>query len=417
MEKPFDYKQFAILYVDDEEKSLKYFGLAFEDQFRILTATNAREGLALLERQHAEIGLLMTDQRMPGEKGTWLLDQVRQAHPRIVRILATAFADMDAAIAAVNTGAIYKYVTKPWDPPQLEATLKRGLELFVLQRERDQLLQERMEVLRRQMVADRVLSLGLLASGLSHHIRNSLVAVKTFLDLAPQKLAEEGVNRQHLRHPDFWQEYHRDVQGQLERINQMLSELVSISEPPTCRYADRVVLADIVAGVLEKFRAEMDAGKITGEATIPAGLPELVVDRSRFVRIIELLVRDELVSLPVGGRFSLLAALDPAGDEIVLTVSDNGPGLPDEVLRMVFNPFLLRADSPLDYGINLMAVYFLTHHHGGRIEARNEPGGGTTFTLHFPLNAGALPSGHDLPPSAGQTPLNEAIWGRMLRSE
>ena len=48
---------------------------------------------------------------------------------------------MDAAIAAVNTGAIYKYVTKPWDPPQLENTLKRGLEFFMVQRERDQLLQ------------------------------------------------------------------------------------------------------------------------------------------------------------------------------------------------------------------------------------------------------------------------------------
>ena len=417
METPFDYKQFAILYVDDEEKSLKYFSLAFEDQFRIFTATNAREGLAQLERHHAEIGLLMTDQRMPGEKGTWLLDQVRQSHSRIVRILATAFADMDAAIVAVNTGAIYKYVTKPWDPPQLEATLKRGLELFVLQRERDQLLQERMEVLRRQMAADRVLSLGLLASGLSHHIRNSLVSVKTFLDLAPLKLAGEGVNLQRLRQPDFWQDYHADVQGQVERINKMLSELVAIAEPPVHQYEDRIRLAEVVAEVLARFRAEMDAGQIVGETTIPADLPELVVARPRFVRIIELLVRDEIVSLPAGGRFKLSAAMAPAGHEVILSLSDNGPGLPEEVLRMVFNPFLLRADSPLDYGINLMAVYFLTHHHGGRIEARNEPGGGTTFTLHFPLDAGALRPGNALPPSAGQTPLNEAMWGNMLRSD
>jgi DNA-binding NtrC family response regulator len=51
---------------------------------------------------------------------------------------------MEAAIAAVNTGSIYKYVTKPWDPPQLENILKRGLEFFMVQRERDQLLQEKM---------------------------------------------------------------------------------------------------------------------------------------------------------------------------------------------------------------------------------------------------------------------------------
>src|SRR5215207_6640014 len=137
MQSLYDYRKYAILYVDDEEKSLKYFARAFEDQFQILTASSAQEGLKTLEENQDRIGILMTDQRMPGEKGTWLLEKARQLRPRIVRILATAFSDMDAAIAAVNTGAIYKYVTKPWDPPQLESTLKRGLEFFIVQRERD----------------------------------------------------------------------------------------------------------------------------------------------------------------------------------------------------------------------------------------------------------------------------------------
>ena len=174
MEPIYDYKRFAVLYVDDEEKSLKSFSRAFSDQFRILCAANAQDGLKLLEQHKDEIGLLMTDQRMPGEKGVWLLERARQVQPRIIRILVTAFADMDAAIAAVNTGAIYKYVTKPWDPPTLEHTLRRGLEFFLVQRERDQLLREKMAVLRTMMIADRIVSLGLLAAGLSHHIRNAL---------------------------------------------------------------------------------------------------------------------------------------------------------------------------------------------------------------------------------------------------
>src|SRR5437588_5838727 len=193
MQNLYDYKKFTILYVDDEEKSLKYFTRAFEDQLQILTASNGSDGLGLLEEHKDEIGLLMTDQRMPGEKGVWLLEKARQLRPRIIRILATAYADMDAAIAAVNTGAIYKYVTKPWDPPQLETTLKRGLEFFLVQKERDQLLREKMSVLHNMMIADRIMSLGLLAAGLGHHIRNSLVAVKTLLDLAPANLQEESL--------------------------------------------------------------------------------------------------------------------------------------------------------------------------------------------------------------------------------
>src|SRR6478736_7001476 len=225
MQNLYDYKKFAILYVDDEEKSLKYFAKAFEDQFRILTASNAQDGFRLLEQHADDIGLVMTDQRMPGEKGVWLLEKARQLRPRIIRILATAYSDMDAAVAAVNSGAIYKYVTKPWDPPQLETTLKRGLEFFMVQRERDQLLREKMSVLHNMMIADRIVSLGLLAAGLSHHIRNSLVAVKTFLDLAPVKLQEESLDLSGLRNPEFWKDYYQNVQSQIEKINNMLKDL------------------------------------------------------------------------------------------------------------------------------------------------------------------------------------------------
>src|SRR5512141_973427 len=256
MQNFYDYKRFAILYVDDEEKSLKYFTRAFQDQFRILTAANAQDGLKLLEEHKDDIGLLMTDQRMPGEKGVWLLEKTRQLRPRIIRILATAFADMDAAIAAVNTGAIYKYVTKPWDPPQLETTLKRGLEFFVVQRERDQLLRQKLSVLHNMMIADRIVSLGLLAAGLSHHIRNALVAVKTFLDLAPAKMEEEKMDMEGLRNPDFWREYYHNVQGQIEKINNMLKDLWAASEQPAFAFADQVHLHEVVADSVSRLRQD-----------------------------------------------------------------------------------------------------------------------------------------------------------------
>src|ERR1700743_62321 len=160
----YDYKKFAVLYVDDEERSLTNFTRAYGEEFRIFTATNAVDGFKLFEQHADEIGILMTDQRMPGEKGVWLLERCRQLRPRVLRMLVTAFADMDAAISAVNTGAIYKYITKPWDPGQLEITLRQGLEFFMVQGERDQLLHEKMSVLRNMMIADRIVSLGLLAA-------------------------------------------------------------------------------------------------------------------------------------------------------------------------------------------------------------------------------------------------------------
>lgn len=415
----YDYKRFAVLYVDDEEKSLKYFTRAFADQFRIFTAANAQDGLRILEEHKDEIGVLMTDQRMPGEKGVWLLEKARQLRPRIIRILATAFSDMEAAIAAVNTGAIYKYVGKPWDPPQLETTLKRGLEFFLVQRERDQLLKEKMSVLHNMMIADRIVSLGLLAAGMSHHIRNSLVAVKTFLDLAPNKLQEENLDLAGLRNPDFWNEYYQNVQGQIEKINNMLKDLWVASETPTFTFKDEVNLRVVVAEVIEKLKDSFATKNIRVENTIPESLPAMTVDRPKFYRLFELLFKDEIVSLPAGSQITLSAHASPESiaqkAEVSIEIHDNGPGLPKEALRLIFDPFVVRTDSPMEYGINLMACYFIVHHHAGSIEARSEAGQGTSFSLRLPLNPNQQPA----PTEQNQeflrkVLLNDSLWEKLL---
>jgi two-component system, probable response regulator PhcQ len=421
MQDLYDYRRYAVLYVDDEEKSLKYFTRAFEDQFRILTATNAQDGLKLLEEHKDEIGLLMTDQRMPGEKGVWLLEKARQLRPRIIRILATAYTDLEAAIAAVNTGAIYKYVNKPWDPPQLENTLKRGLEFFMVQRERDQLLKEKMSVLHNMMIADRIVSLGLLAAGLSHHIRNALVAVKTFLDLAPAKMEEEKMDLEGLRNPDFWKEYYQNVQGQIEKINNLLKDLWTASEKPAFEFGDRVRLHEVVADTLVQLQGGLAAKRIEVENRIPDSLPVLKVDKPKFCRLFELLLKDEIASLPAGSRITLAARLLDGGradkQEVEVQVSDNGPGLPKEALRLVFDPFVVRSDSPMEYGIHLMACYFIVHHHGGRIDARSEEGRGTTFSLQLPLNPNQAAPPQSEPEFLHKVLLNETLWEKLISSE
>jgi two-component system, probable response regulator PhcQ len=421
MQSFYDYKKFAILYVDDEEKSLKYFARAFEDHFRILTAATAQAGLQLLEMHKDDVGILMTDQRMPGEKGTWLLEQARALRPRVIRILVTAFADMDAAVTAVNTGAIYKYVSKPWDPPQLEATLKHALEFFIVQRERDQLLREKMSVLHNMMIADRIISLGLLAAGMSHHIRNSLVAVKTFLDLAPTKLREENLELDRLRNPDFWRDYYENVQGQVEKINSMLRNLSDASERPAFVFADQVQLHEVVDAALLHLRESLAAKHILAVNEIPHDLPCLTVDRSKFYRLFELLLRDEIVSLPPGTQVTLkgrLTAAGPAGQpEVEVQVQDNGPGLPQESLRLIFDPFVARSDSPMEYGISLMACYFIVHHHCGKIEARSEAGKGTTFTLRLPLDPNQQPPGENEHEFLQKVLLNEALLEKLLTTD
>jgi two-component system probable response regulator PhcQ len=389
MDSKYDYKRFAILYVDDEENSLKYFKRAFGDQFRIFTAPNAAEGFAILEQHKHDIGLLMTDQRMPGEKGVQLLERSRQTAPKIIRVLATAYSDLDAAIQAVNTGAIYKYVTKPWDIPQLESTLKRGLEFFIVQRERDQLLKEKISVLQKLMITDRVISLGILAAGLGHYVQNSLVAVRTFLDLAPSKLEEAPMHSDELRDPAFWKDFYQHVRGQVARITGLLQALGQATEHPALHFDHEIQLGETLRSALQKAQPRLAEKSLTVENAVPDDLPALTVDRNLFGRLFDLLLEDEIINVPSGGRIRFQARPvtlpDGANPGLQIQVEDNGPGLPENALRSVFDPFFLRNGNPNEFGINLMACYFIVYHHGGKIEVNSREGQGVSFALTFPL--------------------------------
>jgi K+-sensing histidine kinase KdpD len=133
------------------------------------------------------------------------------------------------------------------------------------------------------------------------------------------------------------------------------------------------------------------------------------------------LLKDEMVSLPAGSRVTLSATLPngvPADkQQVQVQVKDNGPGLPKEALRVVFDPFVVRSDSPMEYGIHLMACYFIVHHHGGRIDAASEQGRGTTFTLHLPVNPDLTTPPQEEQEFLKKVLLSETLWEKLISSD
>jgi DNA-binding NtrC family response regulator len=120
----------AILYVDDEKRSLKYFKRTFENRFNIYTADNIRDGFDILRSKSEEIGVLMSDHRMPEGRGIQLLKEAREFKPGIIRLLVTAYSDIDVAVEAINEGKVFQYVEKPWDIHSLECTLEKAFEIY-----------------------------------------------------------------------------------------------------------------------------------------------------------------------------------------------------------------------------------------------------------------------------------------------
>ncbi len=128
-----------VLFVDDEENILKSIKRLFmEESYEILTASSGEEALRLL-KDCQDIGLIVTDQRMPGMQGVDLLKQANVISPDTLRIMLTGYTDINAAIDAINKGGAYQYITKPWKDDELIQIVRNAVSRYALARENKRL--------------------------------------------------------------------------------------------------------------------------------------------------------------------------------------------------------------------------------------------------------------------------------------
>jgi two-component system, sensor histidine kinase and response regulator len=129
-----DYK---IMIVDDEPANLRLLERLFRQDYKVLTAVSGEEALRLLAQHDA--ALLITDQRMPNMTGLELLKRTAELRPHMVRMILTGYTDVGTLVEAINSGLVYRYLTKPWSNEELRLTVTRALEHYESVRARHEL--------------------------------------------------------------------------------------------------------------------------------------------------------------------------------------------------------------------------------------------------------------------------------------
>jgi two-component system probable response regulator PhcQ len=376
-----DLKKYAVLYVDDEEQALKYFRKGLDKDFRVLTANGVLEALMLLDTQADSIGVVITDQRMPGRTGVDLLTEVRQKWPGIVRILITAYADIDSAIASVNSGSIYKYITKPADFNQLRSILTDAMKMHLTRRDRESLLTERVGILKRIVVADRVRSLAALAGGISHHLRNSMTAMNCFLE-------ENADARQPGKPaPALDDELLSLALRERKDLIQIIQRVAQTTVEPVCQFADESGLEELIQMGTAAIAPEIDPKRIS--AMIPPAGPKLKGDREMLTRMIGTIVRHVArLGIP-GGQVHITAEApvciwNTTGAQI--QVRCDGPSWTEQDVASFFTPFAFPAKDPSDLGLDLLVAFFIAYHHGGDLLVHRGAPQGPGFELRLPFD-------------------------------
>jgi len=130
-------EKIKILYVDDEQSNLNAFKASFRRFFEIYTAISAAEGTKILSEIPIEV--LIADQRMPDTTGIDFFESILDVYPNPIRILLTAYSDINAVINAINKGQVYRYITKPWDDYELKLTIENAYQLYILKEQNNKI--------------------------------------------------------------------------------------------------------------------------------------------------------------------------------------------------------------------------------------------------------------------------------------
>lgn len=363
---------FNILFVDDEEKTRKYFVKGLEKEFNILTAESVDEAKKIIEEKHNEIAVVITDQRMPGGNGVKLLQHLREEYPQIIRLLTTAYSDLTDAIECVNKGEILRYIQKPWDYDMLKHELGQAIDLFEIKKERNELLHEKMMVKRRMTKIDRAQQLILLAKTMNY-IR--------FADLAMQDFIGRFATIKNNNEEQNWQDFELGNNDLLETLFLLeVVEKVNNKIPFNQNYQfENTINSKQILAIVEEL-AKLDNIALNNNSVAEIG--EVAINEYGFKIATEELLKH---IAKISNEFSFkIANLDnaAANNQIALEfVIAKGDKTDND--NIFFVP-PIQKDKVESY-TSLLVCYLLIHHHGGTMEVRNE-GDKIEYSIYLPKN-------------------------------
>jgi signal transduction histidine kinase len=382
-----------VLYVDDERGNRIVFEQSLNSEFNLITAQHAAEALELL--QIHDIAVIVSDMRMPAMTGDELLRIVKERYPQVIRMVVTAYADVEPILRAINEGLVARYIIKPWIRTELVQVLRWAIEAWTFSRDSAALH-------RRLLETERLATLGSIAGMLVHDLKQPLMSLL--------------VNVEHLRElanaaPILHDALLRTSIPAAQRAR--LMELVDDLDPVTIDLrTSGLHLSELISGLRELGRPR-DPGNpnaitdplpivrhamavcqelaIPVRASIgyegPGKLPHVRMSATELTQVLINVVANGAQAVAARGvphgKVSIVARTD--ADMLELQVRDDGVGMTPEVLGRVGTPFF--TTRPEGTGLGLAQCQRLVGTVGGRFRIESERGIGTTVTIILPTAA------------------------------
>jgi two-component system NtrC family sensor kinase len=370
-------EELRLLLVDDEEhfrqvlaKRLSRRGMAPEQ------AGSGEECLNLLEKRPMDVVIL--DVKMPGMDGLEVLRRIKERYERTEVILLTGYANTQDGVDGIKSGA-FDYLSKPVELDHLAGKIKQAHEKILWEEERKKEADFRARMEQRMAAAERLASLGTLASVVAHEINNPLAIINDSVGWMQLLLSK----------PDMAE---MRIKGQLEKGLGKIAKSVERAKKVThqllgfARKDDSVVsevnLSQLVEEAVQLVEKEASYKEIEFVQEVDASLDSIRSDAYQLRQVLINLLTNAIHATGPKGRIKIRLQKD--GEQAILTIQDTGQGIPQEDLERIFEPFFSTKPTGEGTGLGLFVTRGIVEKLGGTIEAESRLGEGTDFRITLP---------------------------------
>jgi C4-dicarboxylate-specific signal transduction histidine kinase len=392
---------------DDSASRLTLKAILQKWGHEILVAEDGNQAWEILQTDNPKLAIL--DWMMPGVEGIELCRRIRNRADRdyIYVILLTAKVEKEDIIGGLDAGAD-DYIAKPFDIEVLRSRVAVGARMI----QYEALLAEKSEQLQRygsemekiaedrskQLVhAERMATVGLLSAGVAHEVNNPTTFIagniqtleKFTKDIEPilnEKIQQDSENKEKLEF--ILQEMPKTIEGirnGVKRISRIVKGLKSF-----CRKNENTFAACNVNTCVEQA-LELCHNTlkyyVSVEQDLSDNLPNVKADCQQIEQVLINLFINAADAMMDQGQGTLSIKTESSDNSVIIKVSDTGPGIPDDKLDDIWQPFFTTKPTDKGTGLGLFTVRGIIENHEGKIELENKSSGGAEFTITLPATA------------------------------
>jgi two-component system, sensor histidine kinase and response regulator len=348
----------TILLVDDEIDNVDALERIFRKKYSVLKATSAAEGLALIKKN--SVALIISDQRMPRKTGVEFLKESMAIVPDAIRILLTGHTDIESVIDAINSGEVYRYITKPWDSVDLANTVDKAIERYELSaelREKNLALQKAYDELK--VLDDAKNNFMIL---INHELKTPLTVILSFLEL----LAETDLTSEQIKFLDRISQSSQKLKRIIDDVLSFVSAETGILKISKKKVSTQKMIQELT----QKFAAQ--AANKKQKFVTPRKDLDVKVDPQVIGAAIERLI-DNAIKFGDEGSDIEIEVANTSGDRAELAVTNEGKALSEATISKILRPFTLDEDvmkhsQGLGLGLSLTQALLKRHSSSLQIE-------------------------------------------------